>query len=94
MWSTQNITFFLLPLHLRISKLYFSFFKGDAKKGRGKDKLVVETMFNPSKSAIVVDSHIKNPTQSRGDSCLQSGERCTLFGKSCCNIFCYDFTCV
>ena len=72
----------------------FFFFKGDAKKGRGKDKLVVETMFNPSKSAIVVDSHIKNPTQSRGDRCLPKGARCTLFNKNCCNVFCYDFTCV
>ena len=89
----------MLPLHLRISKLYFSFFKGDAKKGRGKDKLVVETMFNPSKSAIVVDSHIKNPTQSRGDSCAQLGEKCAVFGKSCCKVdgkrpLCYNFTCV
>ena len=75
-------------MHLSILKLYFSLLKGDAKNGRGKDKLVVKTMFNPSKSAIVVDSHIKNPPQTRGKGCAQPGEKCSN-ANPCCSGACY-----
>ena len=81
-------------MYLNIEILYFLFlFEGEAKKGRGKDKLVVKTMFNPCcnhlpllpccKNAMVVDSHIKSPKQSRGGACTPQGEKCEDDNECC-----------
>ena len=55
----------------------------------GKENLVVKTIFNPAKHAIVVDSHIKGPKQLRGVVCKPGGEDCNDDDSECCSDWCY-----
>ena len=49
----------------------------------GKENLVVKTILNPAKNAIVVDSHIKGPKQLRGVVCKPKGEECKDDSECC-----------
>ena len=46
---------------------YFTHIADNVAEGIEKENLVVKTMFNPVKNAIVVDSHIKGPKQYPGE---------------------------
>ena len=76
----------------RICMSPFELHKADnVAAGIGEEKLVVKTMFNPVKNAMVVDSHIKAPKQSQGKVCRRVGQECDHDHKCCDNHICEHY---
>ena len=56
-----------------------------------EQNLVVKTQFNPVKNAIVVDSHIKSPKQSKGKVCKPAGQKCEHDHECCDHHLCAHY---
>ena len=54
------------------------------KERIGKENIIVKTMFNPAKNALVVDSHIQGSKRFPGKVCKPVGQECE-HDHECCD---------